>query len=187
MKRTRIFLFLFLILGLWQYSPGQGKKRKSSKKSSQKEAPFKIDFSKFQTDYNTIDPDSGFTAFEGEDSVFVYSDSTFIRENYLSDSLRLLMDTLSKLNQRAPFQGYRIVLYTGPDRQKALITKGKAMKYLSDNTKIYYNYERPYFRVKIGNYFDRLTAYPTFVRLKKVFPKAILVPEPITIRKIQFD
>ncbi len=189
--KNRLFgisLLAFLIFGVINCTPAQSRKKSKGKnKNQQTEEPYQINFSKYQKDYKVYNPDNDSLFFKGQDSIFVYNDSSFLKDNYLSDSLVLLMDTLSKLNHLVPFSGYRIVLYTGPDRQKALITKGKAMKVLSPETRIYYNYERPYFRVKAGNYFDRTSAFPTFLRVKRMFPTALLVPEEIDVQRIQFE
>ena len=176
---------LLILLGFCLDSSAQSKRKK--KKNQPQEIPYRIDFSQFEKDYPPIKPDSLGIAEQSDDSVFVLNDSSFWSSDIIRDSIMILMDTLSKWNHRVPFEGYRIVLYTGPDRQKALITKGKAMKLLSRDTEVYYSYDRPYFRVKAGNFFDRYSAYPTFIRMKKIFPTALLVPEAIIVQKIQFD
>ncbi len=183
--RFWLLILSLLVLGVFQNAQAQKKRKKN--KNQKQEVPFSIDFSKFENSYPAIATDSMGLSENTMDSVYVINDSSFSRNDFLSDSLLTLMDTLSILNHRVPFEGYRIVLYTGPDRQKALITKGKAMKLLNAQTEVYYSYDRPYFRVKVGNFFDRYSAYPTFNRMKREFPTALLVPEPINIQKIQFD
>lgn len=124
---------------------------------------------------------------EKEDSVFLLNSEVFMSNNRLSDSLSVLMDTLSILNNSVPYYGYRIVLYTGSDRQKAVFEKGKALKLLDNETEVYMNYQRPYFKVKVGNYYNRISAYSTYLKLKSAIPTALLVPEVIDLRKIQFQ
>ncbi len=184
--KLRLFFFALILLFLVgsEDSYGQRKKRKKNKGN---ESAFTIDFKKYSKDYPPLKTDSALLLGSGGDSIFIYNDSSFLAGDNTADSILFLMDTLSKMNNRVPFEGYRIVLYTGPDRQKALITKGKAIKLFNDQTAVYYNYERPYFRVKAGNYFDRYSAYPTFVRVKREFPTALLVPEPINVSKVQFE
>ncbi len=122
-----------------------------------------------------------------EDSVFLTNSGVFTKDMWLSDSLNVLMDTLSKLNKSIPFYGYRIVLFTGSDRNKAIIERGKALKLLEGkNTEVYMNYQQPYFKVKVGNFYDRITAYTTYLMLKESIPTALLVPEIIDLNKIQF-
>ena len=118
--------------------PSDAQRRKNKGNKEEKSEPFQIDFEKYKTQYPVIHPDSLGQSYNGPDSIFVENDSTFLSGNYLSDTLVELMDTLAKINRRIPFEGYRIVLYTGPDRQKALITKGKAMKILRPQTAVYY-------------------------------------------------
>ncbi|QNL21778.1 hypothetical protein HZR84_07460 [Hyphobacterium sp. CCMP332] len=121
-----------------------------------------------------------------KDSVFLENSDFFMSNNRFSDSLLVLMDTLSKLNKSVPYYGYRIVLYNGSDRKKAIFERGKALKILDDKTEVYMNYQRPYFKVKVGNYYDRITAYSTYLKLKAAIPTALLVPEVIDLDKIQF-
>lgn len=120
------------------------------------------------------------------DSVFIENNGIFLVNSAFKDSLVVLMDTLSQLNKSVPYYGYRIVLYTGSDRKRAIFEKGKAMKILDDETLVYMNYQRPYFKVKVGNYYDRITAYATYLKLKSQIPTALLVPDIIDLNKIQF-
>jgi hypothetical protein len=147
-----------------------------------------LDFDSYRPVYTSTDIDSLLKLPPLEnDTLYIKEDGRFMAGSFLKDSLVSLMDTLGKLNRSVPYRGYRIVLYTGPERQEAIYARGKAMKILEEGTEVYMNYQQPYFRVKIGNYNDRISAYATFVALKKVFPTALLVPDIIELDKIQFE
>lgn len=147
-----------------------------------------INFEEFRPDFPQFSYDSLIADNEEkEDTVYLINNGLFSENRSFEDSLELLMDTLSRLNNSIPYWGYRIVLYTGSDRQEAIYRRGKALKILAEeDTKVYMNYQRPYFKVRLGNYFDRITAYPSFIRIKKEFPTALLVPDIIDLNEIQF-
>ena len=58
------------------------------------------------------------------------------------------------------------------------------LKVITDTPELTANlhYVQPKFRVTIGNYFTKLEAQKDLMRLKKIFPNAILVPEKILVR-----
>lgn len=160
---------------------------KSQKRRALKDKNY-LEFEKLRPDFPSFSLDSMIAKGDDrEDTVYILNDGQFMRYDVFSDSLSVLMDTLSKLNNSVPYYGYRIVLYNGADRKQAIFERGKALKLLSgSNTKIYMKYQQPYFKVKVGNFYNRITAYPSYKRLKKHFPTALLVPEIIDMRNIQY-
>jgi hypothetical protein len=79
-------------------------------------------------------------------------------------------------------QGFRIQVYSGTD-QVAAETKLKAIADLLPNFKPEIKYFQPNFRVKVGEFYDRLEAQMVFAKVKQYFPEAIIVPEKINIKK----
>ena len=158
-----------------------------SQKGSEDSSDF-LDYQSLRPVFPEFSLDSVKAAEDGSipDSVFIENNGVFLAGSIFTDSLNVLMDTLSKLNRSVPYYGYRIVLYTGSDRQRAIFERGKALKLLDDETEVYMNYQRPYFKVKVGNYYDRITAYATYLKLKSQIPTALLVPDIIDLNKIQF-
>lgn len=121
------------------------------------------------------------------DTIFQKDSGHFMANSYLGDSLAVLMDTLAILNNSVPYYGYRIMLYTGSDRKKAIFERGRALKLLEEtDTRVYMHYQRPYFKVKAGNFYDRTTAFPTYKKLKAIIPTALLVPDIIELDKVQY-
>ena len=147
-----------------------------------------INFEEFRPNFPVFSYDSLIADnSDREDTVYLLNNGMFNKNMAFEDSLVQLMDTLASLNNSIPFWGYRIVLYTGSDRQEAIFRRGKALKILADeDTKVYMNYQRPYFKVRLGNYYNRITAYPSFIRIKNEFPTALLVPDIIDLKEIQF-
>ena len=51
------------------------------------------------------------------------------------------------------------------------------VKTLVKDVSVYLTYNSPNFRVKVGDYTDRVEAYKAYIALKEVFPNALLVEE----------
>jgi hypothetical protein len=93
-----------------------------------------------------------------------------------------VLDSIDKINQLRKFvDGYTIQIYTGQNREEANLAK-KTMADNVNDLRADLQFQAPKFRVKVGAYFTRLDAQKDLVRLKRLFPNAILVPEKILIR-----
>lgn len=93
-----------------------------------------------------------------------------------------VLDSIDRLNVLRKFvDGFTIQIYSGQNREEANNTKKKMSEELND-MKADLQYQQPKFRVKTGNYFTRLEAQKDLMRIRRVFPNAILVPERIPIK-----
>jgi len=68
--------------------------------------------------------------------------------------------------------GYRVQVISTRDRAKANDAKAKLMRMFSDY-KTYLNYQSPYFRVRIGNFFQRSVAEKLQKKLSPYFPNGV--------------
>ncbi|MEP1094514.1 MAG: SPOR domain-containing protein [Cyclobacteriaceae bacterium] len=76
--------------------------------------------------------------------------------------------------------GFVIQVYNGNSRDRANQVWNQMDRNFPDLTaKI--SYHQPNFRVKAGRFTDRLTAHRIFRRVREEFPKALLVPERLTM------
>lgn len=92
-----------------------------------------------------------------------------------------ILDSINRFNVTRKFiDGYTIQIYTGQNREEAMNTKKKMMYEHELTAELEYN--QPKFRVRVGAYFSRLEAQKDLVRLRRLFPNAILVPEKILVR-----
>lgn len=93
-----------------------------------------------------------------------------------------VLDSINRFNRTRKFtDGYTIQVYSGQNKEEAMNTKKKLSAEVSDlNAEL--QYTQPKFRVRVGSYYSRLEAQKDLLRLKKVFPNAILVPEKIMLR-----
>ena len=76
--------------------------------------------------------------------------------------------------------GYRILVYTGSSSEDAKRNKGNVYDVLPDE-RIYIEWKSPSFRVKVGDYVDKLEAYSSYASLLRTFPNAIVVPDKVNI------
>ena len=100
----------------------------------------------------------------------------------VNDIVDGVLDSINRFNVTRKFiDGYTIQIYTGQNREEAMITKKKMMNDAPELTSVL-EYHQPKFRVRVGSYFSRLEAQRDLLRLKRPFPNAILVPEKIIVR-----
>ncbi len=127
-----------------------------------------------------------------------YEDLSFVRINSKNDNIEsvITLDTININNNISKeldsvlsiiidnskknlyIDGFSIQLYLGDNRSDAdsVIKKIKEIDSL-----IYKNtvFTQPNYRVKVGKFIDRFDANKEFLRFKKNFPNAIIIPEKI--------
>jgi hypothetical protein len=92
-----------------------------------------------------------------------------------------VLDSIDKFNELRKFvDGYTIQIYSGTNRNDAMDAK-KRMSDANDFTASM-QYNQPKFRVTTGSYYTRLEAQKDLVRIKRLFPNCILVPEKVPIK-----
>lgn len=92
-----------------------------------------------------------------------------------------VLDSINRFNITRKFiDGYTIQIYSGQNQEEANSVNRK-MK-ADPSLKAVLEYNQPKFRVRVGNYYSRLEAQKDLMRLKTIFPNAILVPEKILVR-----
>lgn len=92
-----------------------------------------------------------------------------------------VLDSIDRLNSlRRYIPGYTIQVYSGLNRDEAGNARKKLQEELDMRADL--QYVQPKFRVRVGYYFTSIEAQKDLVRLKRVFPNAILVPESVPIK-----
>ncbi|MFH6984961.1 SPOR domain-containing protein [Marinoscillum luteum] len=99
--------------------------------------------------------------------------------------LKTELDSVNQIiisNNRAQryVDGYTIQIYTGNDREAATEAMNKAMS-IDPQLDPQIQYYQPSYKVKAGQYINRLEAHEVFERLKVEFPLALLIPERIRV------
>ena len=95
----------------------------------------------------------------------------------LESKLKRIADT-NKNETRVP--GYTIQVYSGSSRDAASKAKAKVYQILPDARPVT-RYDQPVYKVKVGQFADRLEAQGVYAKLRAVFPSALVIPERIRV------
>lgn len=158
-----------------------------AQKNKEKENNFEDDVVSYRPQYTYQKP-----IFNGTPKVLEIKINTENLE--LPDSmLTAKMDITSRLNRMLDYvpekvtvkiskPGYRVQVYVGKDRNEAASVKGRALNIERDE-EAYLDYDRPNYRVKVGNFLTREDARDLYKSLKRRFPDAMIVPDQVTVIK----
>lgn len=129
------------------------------------------------------------------------SNTTYIKEQVISrekpalpsfnNSLRVnsLLDSIYLANKQIKYmEGYRIQVYSGEN--KDLANQAKELVYkIFRNADIYTIYKQPSYKIKLGDFTDKLEAIRVLdSKIKKPFPKALLINDNVFIkRKVKYE
>ncbi|MGI9544104.1 MAG: SPOR domain-containing protein [Cyclobacteriaceae bacterium] len=95
----------------------------------------------------------------------------------LESKLKKIADT-NKSETRVP--GYTIQVYSGSSRDAASKAKAKVYQILPDARPVT-RYDQPVYKVKVGQFADRLEAQGVYAKLREIFPSALVIPERIKV------
>lgn len=80
--------------------------------------------------------------------------------------------------------GYRIQIASNNNKQLVLTTKAQFIKSFPD-TKSYFNYYQPNYRLRVGDFRNKLEANQALKEIKRVFPAAFIVNDEINLAEEQ--
>ena len=80
--------------------------------------------------------------------------------------------------------GFRVLIYVGTSSEEASTQRSYAYELLPLD-RSYKEWRQPSFKVKVGDYVDKLEAYYAYAKLVKIFPSAIVVPDKVNIVREQ--
>ncbi|MFA0962124.1 SPOR domain-containing protein [Roseivirga sp. BDSF3-8] len=96
--------------------------------------------------------------------------------------LEVVYDTLKERRGKNPaVQGFTVQVYAGPSRSEANEAKEKVYHTL-ENVNPELQYIQPNFKVKVGQFLDRLEAQKMYAQLREEFPQALIIPEKIYLK-----
>ncbi len=105
----------------------------------------------------------------------------------VDQKMRMLKDHNEKLDDK--IQGFRVQLYSGNDMETAIEMEKKVKAVLVEKEKehlVYRNYQAPTWKVRVGNFIERLDAHRLHHILKDNFPTALILPDSeVNMRKIK--
>jgi hypothetical protein len=100
----------------------------------------------------------------------------------ITQKLDVALDTIAVRNRNIRFaQGYRIQIYSGGSREEANRARDRSYALIKDAIP-HIVYTQPTFRVKVGDFMDRLEAQRVYAILLTEFPNALIMPDRIEIR-----
>ena len=101
--------------------------------------------------------------------------------NHQTAKIDARLQQITDYNRTSDFaQGFTVQVYSGTSREQASQVKAQVYKILPDSrpeTK----YEQPIYRVRVGEFVNRLEAQNTFALLISEFPQAIVIPTRIRL------
>lgn len=110
------------------------------------------------------------TSVEKQEFMEPYMDITY--------KLDVILDTIARVNQDIPNIQYTVLVHNSNSRQAADEARKNVFRVMPDaNPKM--QFISPSYRVKVGSYSDKIEAYKTLVKLKNMFPNAVIVPEQV--------
>jgi SPOR domain len=80
--------------------------------------------------------------------------------------------------------GFRICIYNGTNREEAMKVK---QTFSTNNPKLssYMSYNRPNYRIRVGDFENKKTAQQALKKLLKTYPSAFIAPDIVTTKNIQ--
>lgn len=113
-------------------------------------------------------------------------DNTAVKINTpVSDNTKPLDEKLALISEKNKTikytQGYRILLYSGNEKDIAERARATVLEVYPDS-RPEVKYIQPNFKVKVGEFYDRIEAQLMLIRLKEFFPSALVVQEKINIK-----
>ena len=100
----------------------------------------------------------------------------------VNKQLDTVLDSIDRYNLSRKFiDGFTIQIYSGLKREDALNAKKSLANSLPD-LESQVEYAQPNFRVKVGQYYNRIEAQKDYVFVKKYFPTAIVIPDKVAIK-----
>jgi type II secretory pathway component HofQ len=102
--------------------------------------------------------------------------------NAINEDLDNVLDSINRIYLSQKYiDGFTIQVYSGLDREAALDARKQLTTVLPELASEI-QYSQPNFRVRAGNYFNRLDAQKDFVSIKRYFPNAIITPSRIALK-----
>jgi hypothetical protein len=87
-------------------------------------------------------------------------------------------------DEEVTFPGFRVQIYNGNDRNLAQKIRTEVLQLYRDEP-VYLLYEAPYFKVRVGDFRDRIEAQKMLHAMKQSYKGVLLVPDKINFPEIQ--
>jgi len=162
-------LFFFILLFSTVYISCKAQKKNNTEPIKE----FKEDFNSFRPKYDRIE--------DVKSNSEAKPTKLLAPKNNINSLLKSKLDSLYAYNQKIiSADGYRILIYNGTSSEEARQQKNNVYSVMPFD-KAYTDWKSPYFKVKVGDYIDKLEAYYAYAKIVKIFPNAIVVPDKVNI------
>lgn len=109
--------------------------------------------------------------------------SEVLATNSINVHINNLLDSIAYYNKFIDKAiGYRVIVYSGINREEANKVKEKIYKRFPD-IDVYTTYKQPSFKVKVGDFFTRLEAQKMYNQLRNNFPNVLVIEDEIIIHR----
>lgn len=98
----------------------------------------------------------------------------------ITEALNSVLDSIAIIRKNIPYSQYTVLVHNSNSRSEADEARLNVFRVMPE-AKPKIQFISPSYRVKVGTYFNRIDAYQTLVKLKKMFPNAVIVPEQVYI------
>lgn len=95
-----------------------------------------------------------------------------------AEVLNKKLDSIAANRTLQEISGYRILVYSGTSSDESSKVRKQLYQY-DPNLSVHTDFKQPTFRVKVGNFTDRVQANYILSDLRKQFPNAMIVPDMI--------
>ncbi len=104
-------------------------------------------------------------------------------EHDITRQLDIVLNERMENNKNKTITIYTVQVYTGRSREEANAVRMKIFEIMPEmDPQLVYKKLR--FKVQVGRFYDRVSAYKTFEALRTYFPGAMLVPEAVDIEDL---
>ena len=105
-------------------------------------------------------------------------DSSIIQDKRVNELV--LKHVLINEAKKGKMEGYRVQIHFGAEKAKALEVKSKFTS-SHNNIPAYFDYQQPYFKIRVGNFRTKLEAYKLLQDIIDDFPGAFIVQDEIEL------
>ncbi|HTF82484.1 MAG TPA: hypothetical protein VL947_12195 [Cytophagales bacterium] len=98
-----------------------------------------------------------------------------------------IIDTIRTNNKKIKkAKGYRVSVYSGPDKEEIRRIKEYVYSYYPD-INIISEYKQPDYKIKVGDFLSRFEAFEVLGKITIQYPNALIVPEVVDINPPKVD
>jgi len=166
---VRSLLVLILVCMTSVYTHAQRKKKNDDEPVKE----YKEDINSFRPRYEVVEEKIELPSTKTSDPVAAKND--------INKFLKAKLDSVYSYNANiCCADGYRVLIYIGNSSDEARSKRNDVYDVLPLE-KSYTEYRQPSFKVKVGDYVDKLEAYYAYAKSISIFPNAIVIPDKVNI------